>query len=157
MERRRCLKWPTATSARPTHSMRIGSVSGNTRSERSGKNGGRNERTARPGGFRSRFLVSVARARLRLQSPEEELVGRCGSPVGSGLQREVGDPPPQGERVMPHCIVCNTELPVTAMCSYHLASEEDWHKTNKVMCDGLHRNDWPKRLSSKDREEYSYE
>ena len=53
------------------------------------------------------------------------------------------------------CAFCMLQLPPnndTGMCFHHSNTyNSDWAKTNRVICDGIHRGKWLKRLSEKER------
>ena len=114
----------------------------------------------------SHFLLDTlisfgfALCRNNLQHSQKELA-RCFYPYWSySLLTKVGHTPPQRseEGIMPLCYVCMTSRDEPGICAHHTAGEDkDWAKNNKIMNDGLLRNDWPKRLTDKEREEYSYE
>ena len=65
----------------------------------------------------------------------------------------------QAEREPPHthCASCGV-LASAGFCTHHASPGEDhWSATNRVMCDGLHRDCWPARLAASDREAVTVE
>ena len=64
----------------------------------------------------------------------------------------------QGEREPPHthCASCGV-LEASGLCAQHASPGGDWAATNRVMCDGLHRDRWPARLAAADREAMTVE
>lgn len=53
------------------------------------------------------------------------------------------------------CASCGLQLSGDArLCPHHhMGYGDDWAKANRIICDGLHRGQWPKRLSLKERDD----
>ena len=52
-----------------------------------------------------------------------------------------------GDRDMNRCSECGVDLPSTlTLCLHHLYRDPAWAKTNRMMCDFLHRGRAPARL-----------
>jgi hypothetical protein len=52
------------------------------------------------------------------------------------------------------CASCGYQLPVGyALCPHHHTTDTGWARTNRVMCDLLHRGIAPLRLRARDRED----
>lgn len=49
------------------------------------------------------------------------------------------------------CPICLSETE-HLICPYHVVSEEQWAQGNRILCDGLHRGKWAKRLAPEERE-----
>jgi hypothetical protein len=55
---------------------------------------------------------------------------------------------------MNHCVSCGYQVPSEiAICPHHHADDPGWARTNRVMCDLLHRGIVPRRLRPRDRED----
>lgn len=54
---------------------------------------------------------------------------------------------------MPLCPFCMLQISVnTEMCPHHISAQDsNWAKTNRIMCDLIHRGIAPPRLSEKER------
>ena len=52
------------------------------------------------------------------------------------------------------CANCGSLLVTGEMCSHHVLYGGEWAKVNKIMCDAIHRGQWPKdRVEVGERQE----
>jgi len=53
------------------------------------------------------------------------------------------------------CALCRLILEATnntGICPHHIVYEGNWAINNRIMCDGIHRGKWPKRLPKEERD-----